>query len=256
MLYIVLPAYNEEANINVILSNILNLCNKNLSNHKILVVIINDGSSDNTEKTIDDFISSVSIDKNFFSIKKINHKTNQGLGIAIKSGFEYVTSSAKEDDILISLDCDNTHPVDLISLMVDKIKNGRDLVIASRYQKNSKTIGVPFLRRILSFGASIIFKIFFPIKNIKDYTCGYRAYRINILKKAQENITPFFSERGFSAMVDILLKLKKYHGYINAEELPMVLRYDFKRGQSKMSVQKNIIQTLKLIFKRRFSNKI
>tara|TARA_Y100000590_G_scaffold467825_1_gene648137 strand:- start:1869 stop:2639 length:771 start_codon:yes stop_codon:yes gene_type:complete len=256
MLYIVLPAYNEEASISTILNNILNLSKKNLSDHKILIVIVNDGSEDNTEKTIDNFISSTLINEKNISIKKINHKMNQGLGAALKSGFEYVISSAKDEDILISLDCDNTHPINLISSMVDKVTNGKDLVIASRYQKNSKTIGVPFSRRMLSFSASILFKLFFPIKNVKDYTCGFRAYRINILKKTQENITPFFSESGFPAMVDILLKIKKYYGDINAEELPMILRYDFKKGKSKMSVQKNIIQTLKLILKRRFSNKI
>ena len=254
MLYIVLPAYNEEKNIGIILNNIYHLSKKGNVNLRIVVVIVNDGSTDNTEKNINKFVSSFSKSKKKLTIKKINHKKNKGLGAAIKSGFEYVVKISKNDDILISLDCDNTHPINLIYPMVKKIKSGRDVVIASRFKKNSKTIGVPLERKILSYAAAIIFKLLFPINNIKDYTCGYRAYRIHFLKQAMQKNKPFFSESGFSAMVDILLQLKKFNKDINAEELPMILRYDLKSGKSKMVVKKNIIQTLKLIIKRRFFN--
>ena len=53
-------------------------------------------------------------------------------------------------------------------------------------------------------------------------------------------------------MVDILLKLQKFHKTINAEELPITLRYDFKKGKSKMKILRNILDTFLLIFKRKF----
>ena len=55
----------------------------------------------------------------------------------------------------------------------------------------------------------MIFKITFPIKNVEDYTCGYRAFNLQKFKKAYEANDNFFSEKGFTASVDIILKLKK-----------------------------------------------
>ena len=251
MIYIVLPAYNEEPNIKIILDDLYKLWNEKLRIYTITVVIVNDGSVDNTEKIIDAYVNFLTNQSSTFIIKKINHKSNKGLGKAIKSGFEYVFQKSQENEILITLDCDNTMPVDLIESMIKKINSGKDLIVASRFTNNSKVVGVPVNRKILSYGASVIYKTFFPINNIKDYTCGYRAYKIGILKKASENFKVFFSENGFSAMVDILLKLQKFNKNINAEEIPLILRYDLKQGKSKMRVFTNIINSFILIFKRK-----
>ena len=74
MLYIVLPAYNEEENISVILNNIYHLSKKKNLSLKIVVVIVNDGSTDNTEKKINKFIFSFLKKKKNLRIKKINHQ--------------------------------------------------------------------------------------------------------------------------------------------------------------------------------------
>ena len=253
MIYIVLPAFNEESNIKIILNNLLEFWKNKLNKYQVLIVIVNDGSTDNTEKCIDDFDIFLKNQNISFSIKKISHDANKGLGETIKTGFEYVLKISKNEEILISLDCDNTHPVNLIGSMISKINSGKELIVASRFTQNAKVVGVPIIRQILSYGASVIFKIFFPIKNIRDYTCGYRAYRIKILKDASEKIKPFFSESGFSCMVDILLKLQKINKNINAEEIPMILRYDLKKGKSKMKVIRNIFNSIFLIFKRKLS---
>ena len=60
----------------------------------------------------------------------------------------------------------------------------------------------------------------------------------------------FFSEEGFTVSADILLKLKLSKIQLSYAEIPLILRYDLKQGQSKMKVIKTIFQTLKLIIMR------
>jgi dolichol-phosphate mannosyltransferase len=97
----------------------------------------------------------------------------------------------------------------------------------------------------------MLFRIVFPIRGVKDYTCGYRAYRPLLLKAAFDRWGDgFVSEAGFQCMVDILLKLHKM-GTI-CREVPLVLRYDLKGGVSKMRVGSTILRTLGLMFRRRF----
>ena len=97
------------------------------------------------------------------------------------------------------------------------------------------------LRIFLSYGAAILYKIFFPIKNVKDYTCGFRAFRLKVIKEAYIKNKKFFSEKGFSASADILLKLFKYKNTISFDEIPINLRYDLKKGESKMKILRTIL---------------
>ena len=59
----------------------------------------------------------------------------------------------------------------------------------------------------------------------------------------------FITEQGFSCMVDVLLKLRRYDPIVR--EVPMILRYDQKTSSSKMNVIKTVLQTLSLLFRRR-----
>ena len=130
--------------------------------------------------------------------------------------------------------------------------NKQDIVIASRYQFASKTKGLSQVRKILSFNAAILYKIFFPIENVKDYTSGFRAFRLGKIRNAWKANKKFFSEKGFSASADILLKLYKYKNKIRFGEIPINLRYDLKKGDSKMKIFQTIYLNLALIIKRKF----
>ena len=89
------------------------------------------------------------------------------------------------------------------------------------------------------------------IKNVNDYTCGFRGFRVNKIKNIMLKKN-FFSENGFSVSVDIILKLKLSKIRISFAEIPLKLRYDLKKGKSKMKIMRTIIQTLKLILLRKF----
>jgi dolichol-phosphate mannosyltransferase len=138
--------------------------------------------------------------------------------------------------------------------MLQLISEGYDIVIASRYQPGGRVEGLSLFRSFLSLGASWMFRIVFPIPNVRDYTCGFRAYRVSFLQHAMKEIPNFVTERGFSCMVDVLLKMRTLRPRAIMGELPMILRYDKKAGASKMRVFKTIRDTLKLLARRRMGN--
>lgn len=242
MIYIVLPAYNEEETLPPLLRRIKGYLEESGLDYNVIAV--NDGSTDNTLGVLQESARDL-------PLTVIEHPENRGLADALRTGLVEAITRSEEQDIIITMDSDNTHTPGLILRMVRLIREGHDVVIGSRYRVGARTIGVPWYRRLLSFGAAAIFKIFFPTRGVLDYTSGFRAYRSSVLKDLFNTFgSALISEPGFSCMVDILLKLRKYPLIIG--EVPLILRYDKKVGASKMDVGQTIMDTLKLIVRRLF----
>ncbi len=239
MIKIVLPAYNEENAILPLIKDLKRILGERFKAFEI--VVVNDGSTDNTANVVSNL--------NLPTVKLIQHSRNKGLSEAIKTGLIHSLKNIDETDIIVVMDSDNTHAPGLIHRMSTLIEEGNDVIIASRYRPGSRVIGVTWTRRFLSWGGSWLFRLLFTTKGVKDYTSGYRAYRAGILCKAFELWgDSFINQPGFSCQVDILLKLRKMGAIIN--EVPLILRYDQKKGASKMDVKSTIIDTLILAAKR------
>jgi len=236
-----LPAFNEENNINKLLDRIDNL--KPLFGKRLFVLVVNDRSTDNTESILKEYV------KNFNYITYINHSKNMGLGKAMNTILKYAVNNFDENDILITFDADNTHNPRIIPYMIEMLnQNHLDIVIASRFTKDSKEIGLSYLRKIYSRGAMLFCKMIFHIRNVKDYSCGYRAYNIAYLKKLlQKYRGEVISSRGFECMVEILAKSGKIG--VRAGEYPFILEYNLKKGPSKINVKKTIMGYVRLAFK-------
>lgn len=242
---VVLPAYNEEENIGDLLSQIQFALEKD-SKTDYKVFVVNDGSRDKTEEIVKKMSETM-------PIELIVHEVNQGLGATIRDGLYRAVNDSNKNDIIITMDADATHNPGLILRLMRMIIEGHDVVIASRFQPGARVIGLVWYRKLLSILASIIFRITYPIKGVKDYTCGYRAIRADVLKSAMDEYGDrFFDQDGFQALVDILLKLRKRKLLFG--ETPLILRYDQKGGMSKMNVGRTIKKTLILIVKRFFVN--
>lgn len=241
MIYILLPAYNEEEGLSDLLKKIEEIMNKEVITSAYQVVLINDGSTDQTEKIAYSFSKEL-------PLNIITHKKNRGLGETLKSGLNHILPRLKNEDVVVTLDADNTHSPELIPQMIEKISNGEQLIIASRFCPGGKEIGLSFLRRILSRGAYWILSFFFPYPGVKDYTSGYRVYSGNLLKQASDFYgEKFITEKGFTVMAEILLKLGKLEPKIT--EIPLSLRYDLKKSKSKIKIIHTIWRYFILIFK-------
>ncbi|MBI3611288.1 MAG: glycosyltransferase family 2 protein [Nitrospirae bacterium] len=245
MVLIVLPAYNEAQNIAALLVDFKAAFEEEPIAYRIIVV--NDGSTDDTAATVRAHADGM-------PIRLIEHAENRGLAEALRTGLVEAVAQSGPQDIIMTMDADHSHPPGLFFRMLRMIREGNDIVIASRYRPGARVKGLSLMRRILSRVASWLFRIFHPIEGVKDYTCGYRAYRSDLLRRAfNEHGKAFISESGFSCMVDILLKLKPYRPIIN--EVPLILRYDMKSGTSKMKIAKTISETLGLMVRRIFTLK-
>lgn len=241
-IWVVLPAFNEEKD----LGHLLERIDAALGEVQLPfeLIIVDDGSTDATLAVIDRWAESM-------PIRCLVHQVNQGLGATIRDGLRAACDLADAKDVIITLDADNSHTPELILRMVRLVREGNDVVIASRFRKGSRIRGVPLTRRILSRGAGILMKVAFPIRGVRDYTCGYRAYRASVLQEVTNKDPNFFDQNGFQAMVDILLKLRQNKDLVFGEA-PLILRYDQKMGASKMDVGGTIAATLKLMMQRRF----
>ena len=153
-------------------------------------------------------------------------------------------------DVITTMDGDDTHPPGCINNLLQKVSEGYDVVTASRYQPGSRVMGVPAFRVLMTWGARMLFQVVMPIPGVRDYTCGYRAYKEEILRETMDHYgDEFVSEKGFSCMADVLLKMRKFQFVFG--EVPLLLRYDQKQGVSKMAVGSTVWLTLKLLLKRR-----
>lgn len=227
-----LPAYNEEGALPKLFDKLLFL--RDVYGDRLRIIVVNDGSSDNTENILKEYKESHDF------IDYINHDGNQGLGRAMHTLFCHVSQNYGKDDILITLDADNTHNPNIIPEMIDKlIKEKLDVVIASRFTPGGKEIGLTIERKIYSRGAAAFLKIFFPIANVHDYSCGFRVYDIGYLDRAIKAYEgKLVTSKGFECMAEVLARFSKIG--VKASEYPLVLEYNLKEGQSKMKVLNTI----------------
>ncbi|MHB8124146.1 MAG: glycosyltransferase [Desulfitobacteriaceae bacterium] len=237
MLFVLLPAYNEERALPILLADLETTCAELA--HRI--VVVDDGSTDGTLQVLKDFANQCK------NVDIVEHGQNMGLSQALKSGFQRILAYKSVEfgeivlndqflpDVVITMDADNTHPADRIPLLCAQVAAGADLVVASRYAEGGAQIGLNFWRKFLSWGAGRVMKFFFPIDGVQDYSCGYRAYRLNIIQKGYSVYSEKLIENcSFAGMVELLLKLAPLCSKIS--EVPLQLHYERKEGVSKMKI--------------------
>ena len=249
MIKIILCALNEAQNLETLLPNINREMQKIDRDYEIIICL--DASNDNSEKII-------LAQKNSYPIRILDFLAQKGLGNAYKRVFLEIIKTANPNDIAISLDADNTHNPNQITQIISYFeKNSLDILIVSRFCKDSKINGFPLYRFFISKTTSILLQFFFNIKKIsgrkvKDYSSGYRAYKIKKLqelyKKYGEN---FILEKNFIYTCEILLKMSK----IDAKIDEIALNYDYGRkiGKSKLKIIQNLWSLLKLIVRNTYT---
>lgn len=169
MISIIIPFYNEEKNLPILVDSLAKLMEKIKEDWE--VILVNDGSTDNFISKIKNQKSKIDIKNQKETIKLINHKKRLGKGEALKTGIE--NSSGK---IIVFMDGDlQDDPADLPKFL-EKIKQGYDFVNGARKRRQES-----FLVKLYSRLASFFLQKFLH-SPYSDINCGFKAFRREVLK--------------------------------------------------------------------------
>lgn len=233
MVVVLLPAYNEEKSLPALLPKIEAVFKGGAVPWR--VIVCDDGSRDGTAALLADYAARMPIDV-------IRHPINRGLGETARDLFERAAEICSKDDIIVRMDCDDTHEPEFMRGMIEKLDEGFDVVIASRFLPGGGQMGVDPKRAWISRAANLFMKVFFPVKGVREYSCGFRAYRADIIQRAIKFWGNNFIQLkglGFTGTLEKLIKLDLLGARIT--EVPFVLRYDQKRSRSQMILSRTTL---------------
>jgi len=228
---VIVPTYNEAENIEPLIKKIFGFISS--SN----VLIIDDNSPDGTGTIVEKMKEK---DKR---ISVIHRERKLGLGSACIEGFKFGIKN--NYDLLITMDADFSHDPKDLPKFLEKINEGYDIVIASRYIKGGKIVNWGVYRKFTSKIANTI-KNYFLGLGVHDITTNYRAYKSTAIENIDLNK---ITSKGFSFLQDILYLARKEN--LKIGEFPSVF-VNRKFGKSKFSgneIQEFILSLLKTRFR-------
>ena len=214
---IIIPAYNEAANIEKVINNIV----QNYPQYDY--VIINDGSTDKTEEVCANA-----------GYQVLNLPINMGIGGAVQTGYRYAKKN--NYDVAVQIDGDGQHDVAFLEDMLKLLESGEaDVVIGSRFvQKEGfqssqiRRVGIRFL--------SILARILTGVQ-IRDITSGYRVVNRRFIEIYASDYPADYPEP--EAMI-----IAAVHGG-RIKEYPVIMR-ERENGTSSITFKKSVYYMIKV----------
>ena len=211
---VVIPTYNEAANIEKILNKTLEVIDGD-------ILVVDDNSNDSTRDIVRVFLGTGRV----FMLER---PSKLGLGTAYVDGFQWGLQNGH--DLFFEMDADNSHNPDTLPYFVEKIKEGYDIIVGSRYLNHTiSVVGWDFRRLLISKFGNWYASTLLGLKQFTDLTSGYRCYTSKALKTiGLEKI----KSNGYAFQIEMV-----YRGYkkrLKVAEIPIIF-YERGGGGSKMS---------------------
>lgn len=209
----IIPAYNEEKSISIVIDDLLETAKKNRI-HDYQIVVVSDGSKDNTAKNA----------KKHLNTHVIEHVINMGAGAATRTGLVYARQN--KFDYAVTLDADGQHLSDDVIKVLTSVESGSsDVVIGNRLWDKK---GMPLVKRVGNWGLSFITQIIYG-SNIKDSQSGLRGFNQKAIQKVN------YTSNRYAFCSEMLWRLKLSN--LSVTEVPINAIYtDYSkasgRGQS------------------------
>ncbi len=218
MISVIVPCYNEENSIGNTIDNILKFLKDNKLDKNSEIIVVNDGSTDNSRSILDKK-----------KVRIIDNPCNMGYGYSLKKGI----SCAKNETIVIT-DADSTYPFECIVDMLKEKDKGFDLVVGARggkYYKESyfKTLLRKLLKKFVEFVSG---------KKIKDVNSGLRIFDKSTVIKFFPRLCDSFSFTTSQTLAYFMNSLSVCYVDIS---------YNKRIGKSKVKLFKDSLKSLKYI---------
>lgn len=224
---LVLSVHNEESLIENTIHRLAAYMNETFVNNKWEIILVDDGSTDNTLELMKQATQSYS------NAHIIQHRKCFGQGRGFRSAFGVATG-----DILVTLDADLSYePVYIGKLIEEMERSNADIVIVSAFLSGSQIKKVPLLRRIFTICANKILSLTSSL-NLSAITCAVRAYKADVIQLLPVN------SNGMEINLEIILKAQMMN--LHVTEIPATLKWSSeknrKRRRTKLSLLKSIFR--------------
>jgi dolichol-phosphate mannosyltransferase len=213
---IVIPTYKEAANITELLRQVVE------HNPSVDVLVVDDESPDGTADLVDEF------GREHPGVSVMRRTVRDGLGGAYRAGLAYALEPERGYDAVVHMDADFSHPPAMVPTLLDALRNGADLAMASRYVPGGAVVNWPLRRQLLSKWGNRYSRAILGVR-IRDITCGFRAFRSDALRRVDPSST---GADGYVFHTE--MSLRSSDAGLKIVELP-VRFVDRERGESKMN---------------------
>jgi dolichol-phosphate mannosyltransferase len=224
---VIVPTYNEKENIESLVAQLLSLPTR------VHIIVVDDNSPDGTGEIADGLAA-----ENAGRVSVIHRSGKLGLGTAYIAGFK--EALAEGADLVCSMDADFSHDPRYIPYIVDKINQGYDLVIGSRYVRGGRSTQT-LDRKVISWSANTITRVLLGL-HAHDTTISYRCYRRQALESLDLDS---IKSSGYSFLFEILFRVEQRGCKIG--EVPITVQ-DRRRGASKIS-RNEIVKALATVLR-------
>lgn len=232
---VVIPTYNERENIGRMIEALADEFSK-IKNHKMELLVVDDTSPDKTYEVVSEKA------KQYDWVNLLLNKGKQGLGKAYAKGFQYAMDKLNADFVM-EFDGDFQHRPDEIGKLVEKIDEGYEYVIGSRYiPGGSIPTSWGFKRKFLSVVGNLVARVGLIMPKIHDITTGFKLTKVSgVLDKI--DLDHLYSN-SFAYKVHILAAA--IYGGAKVVEVPITFEAR-EEGASKL-IKNEMTETLKVIF--------
>lgn len=215
-IWVIIPAYNESRSLEIVL--------KGLKDRNLSILVVDDGSKDNTYKLAKKWADVV-----------IKSKRNFGKGVSIKKGISYLKEN-KLFDCIITMDADGQHSLLDLDKFIKEAEAGVSVLVGNRMDNHS---GMPLTRVVANNLMSWIISAIIRQK-IPDTQCGFRL----IKKEVLERIT--IKTKKFEIESEILIKAGRAGFTIKSISIESIY---YKNIRSKINPFIDTIRFFNFIFK-------
>lgn len=237
---IIIPTYNEAENIgkliDVLQKEVFPTVPKKWNMH---ILVVDDSSPDGTGEVVK------KLEKKYDNVRLFTNTEKVGLGGAYMRGMTHAISTY-HPDVLFQMDADFQHDQTLIPKFLEKIDQGADIVIGSRYMPGGSIPeywGID--RKLLSVGGNIYIRTLMMDKQVHDWTTGFRAVKPWVFEKVKDKITEL---KTYSFQISFLYFARKAGAKV--AEIPLNFK-ERKHGVSKMPGIEGMIKTFWFITRMR-----